>query len=92
MSSLAAISKIDFPFKANQKDVKQYAKELFEPSFPQVERMLPLAITGCMRTVIFVSIYREAITRAPTSTSVLRMEQIQIPLCHLSKARPARCA
>lgn len=40
MPSLAAISKIDFPFKANQQDVKQYAKELFEPSFPQVERML----------------------------------------------------
>jgi alkylresorcinol/alkylpyrone synthase len=40
MSSLAAISKIDFPFKVNQQDVKQYAKEFFSASFPQVERML----------------------------------------------------
>ena len=40
MPSLAAISKIDFPFKTNQQAVKQYAKELFAPSYPQVERML----------------------------------------------------
>jgi len=40
MPALAAISKIDFPFKVDQKDVKQYAKELFAPSYPQVERML----------------------------------------------------
>ena len=41
MPSLAAISKIDFPFKASQQEVKQHAKNLFAPSFPQVERMLP---------------------------------------------------
>ena len=40
MPSLAAISTIDFPYKAPQSEVKQYAKELFQPSFPQVERML----------------------------------------------------
>jgi alkylresorcinol/alkylpyrone synthase len=40
MPSLAAISKIDFPFKIDQQEVKQRAKELFVPSFPQVERML----------------------------------------------------
>jgi len=40
MPSLAAVSKIDFPFKADQQKVKQYAKDLFEPSFPQVEKML----------------------------------------------------
>ncbi len=40
MPSLAAISKIDFPFKVAQQEVKQCAKELFEPSFPQVTRML----------------------------------------------------
>ena len=40
MPSLAAISKIDFPFKVDQQEVKQRAKELFVPSFPQVERML----------------------------------------------------
>jgi len=40
MPSLAAISKIDFPFKVEQQVVKQYAKELFAPSFPQVERMM----------------------------------------------------
>jgi len=40
MSSLAAISKIDFPFKIDQKEVKKYAKNFFAPSFPQVESML----------------------------------------------------
>ena len=40
MPSLAAISKIDFPFKASQQEVKQHAKNLFAPSYPQVERML----------------------------------------------------
>lgn len=40
MPSLSAISKIDFPFRTDQQEVKQYAKNLFAPSFPQVERML----------------------------------------------------
>lgn len=40
MPSLASISKIDFPFKVDQQKVKQYAKDLFAPSFPQVERMM----------------------------------------------------
>ena len=40
MPSLAAISKIDFPFKVDQQEVKQCAKNLFAPSFPQVERMM----------------------------------------------------
>jgi len=40
MPSLAAISTIDFPFKVDQQEVKQYANTLFAPSYPQVERML----------------------------------------------------
>jgi len=40
MPTLAAISTIDFPFKADQQKVKQYANSLFAPSYPQVERML----------------------------------------------------
>lgn len=40
MPSLAAVSKIDFPHKADQQEVKHYAKSLFAPSFPQVERMM----------------------------------------------------
>ena len=40
MPSLAAISKIDFPFKVEQLAVKQCAQELFEPSFPQIARIL----------------------------------------------------
>jgi len=40
MPSLAAISMIDFPFKVDQQEVKQYAKDYFAPYFPQVERML----------------------------------------------------
>jgi alkylresorcinol/alkylpyrone synthase len=40
MPTLAAIATIDFPFKADQQEVKQYAYNLFAPSYPQVERML----------------------------------------------------
>ena len=40
MPSLASISKIDFPFKVDQQNVKESIKNLFVPSFPQVERML----------------------------------------------------
>lgn len=41
MPSLAAISKIDFNFKADQQEVKRRARDLFITSFPQVERMMP---------------------------------------------------
>src|ERR1700722_8078234 len=40
MPFLAAISKIDFPYKVDQQQAKQCARDLFAPSFPQVERML----------------------------------------------------
>jgi alkylresorcinol/alkylpyrone synthase len=40
MSSLAAISKIDFPFRIEQEKVKKCAQELFEPSFPAVKKMM----------------------------------------------------
>ncbi len=40
MPSLAALSKIDFPFKTDQQSVKEYTKDLFSPSFPEVVRML----------------------------------------------------
>ena len=40
MLSFAAISIVDFSFKAEQQEVKQYANDLFAPSYPQVERML----------------------------------------------------
>ena len=40
MPQLAAVAKIDFPYRIDQQEVKQYAKKLFEPSFPQVEKML----------------------------------------------------
>src|ERR1700690_703846 len=40
MPSLAAISKIDFPFRVDQQDVKKFAQDLFSTSFPQVERMM----------------------------------------------------
>ena len=40
MSSLAAISIINFPHKVDQQEVKCRAKELFITSFPQVERMM----------------------------------------------------
>lgn len=40
MPSLAAVSKIDFPSKVAQQEVKQYAQALFKPSFPQIERLM----------------------------------------------------
>lgn len=40
MPSLAAISKIDFPYKVEQKKIKEGAGTLFAPSFPQIERMM----------------------------------------------------
>lgn len=40
MPSLAAVSKIDFDHKVEQQKVKEGAKALFAPSFPQVERMM----------------------------------------------------
>jgi len=40
MSSLTAISNINFPYRVEQSEVKQQAKELFITSFPQVERMM----------------------------------------------------
>jgi len=40
MPSLAAIAKIDFPYKVDQQEIKQYAKDYFASSFPQIERML----------------------------------------------------
>lgn len=40
MPHLAAISTIDFPYKVAQQEVKKCAQAIFEPSFPQVERMM----------------------------------------------------
>ncbi len=40
MPFIAAASKIDFPDKIPQQDVKNYARSLFEPSFPQIERII----------------------------------------------------
>ena len=40
MPSLAAISKIDFPFRIEQEKVKKIAQDLFAPSFPQVKKMM----------------------------------------------------
>lgn len=40
MPFLAAISKIDFPYRVDQQEVKQGAKDLFAPSFPQIEKIL----------------------------------------------------
>jgi len=40
MPTLAAISKIDFPYRVDQQEVKQYSKNLFAPFFPEIERML----------------------------------------------------
>jgi len=41
MPFIAAVSKIDFPFKVAQEEVKEYAKSFFFTSFPAIEKMLP---------------------------------------------------
>ena len=40
MPSLASISKIDFPYRVEQQVVKEGARNLFAPSYPQVESKL----------------------------------------------------
>lgn len=40
MPFLAAIAKIDFPFKVGQEEVKKHARDFFAPSFPAIERMM----------------------------------------------------
>ena len=40
MPYLSAVATIDFPHKVAQQSVKECAQQLFEPSFPQVKRML----------------------------------------------------
>jgi alkylresorcinol/alkylpyrone synthase len=40
MPSLTAISKIDFPYKVDQQEVKEGARKHFRPSFPHIERLL----------------------------------------------------
>lgn len=40
MPKLAAISKIDFPYRIDQQEVKQYSRDLFALSFPQIDKML----------------------------------------------------
>lgn len=42
MPSLAAVSKIDFPYKTSQQAVKDFAEEVFASSFPDIRRMLPV--------------------------------------------------
>ena len=40
MPHIAATSKIDFPNKVDQQEVKKYARDLFSPHFPQVDRII----------------------------------------------------
>lgn len=40
MPFIAAISKIDLPFKASQQEVKQQAKEMFSSNFPEAGRLI----------------------------------------------------
>lgn len=42
MPSVAAVSKIDFPYKISQQAVKEFAEDVFASSFPEIRRMLPV--------------------------------------------------
>lgn len=42
MPSLAAVSKIDFPHKTSQQSIKDFARDVFAVTFPDIDRMLPV--------------------------------------------------
>lgn len=42
MPSLAAVSKIDFPYRISQQTIKEFAENVFASSFPDISRMLPV--------------------------------------------------
>lgn len=42
MPSVAAISKIDFPYKTSQQALKEFATTVFASSFPDIDRLLPV--------------------------------------------------
>ncbi|WP_418982953.1 type III polyketide synthase [Alistipes sp.] len=42
MPSLAAVSTIDFPHKISQQAVREFSREVFAPSFPEIGRLLPV--------------------------------------------------
>ena len=42
MPSLAAVSKIEFPYKISQQKVKDFAEGVFASSFPDIRRLLPV--------------------------------------------------
>lgn len=50
MPSLAAISKVDFPCKTSQQEVKEFARDQFVRSFPEIEKMLSVFDNTEIRT------------------------------------------
>lgn len=42
MSYIAATSVIDFPYKVEQGKLKEYARQLFTPHFPQIDRIIDI--------------------------------------------------
>lgn len=66
MPALAAISKIDFPYRIDQQEVKQYSKNIFTPSFPQMESMLSVSDNTGIKTRNFCK---------PLDYRVLKMDQ-----------------
>lgn len=42
MPSLVAVSKIDLPYKTSQQTIKNFAKDVFTSSFPDILRLLPV--------------------------------------------------
>lgn len=50
MPALAAVSTIDFPYKTSQQTVRDFAKEVFAPSFGDIDRMLSVFENTEIRT------------------------------------------
>src|SRR5437773_812365 len=50
MPFISAVSKIDFPYKLEQEEVKKYARETFSSSFPDIDRIIGIFDNTEIRT------------------------------------------
>lgn len=84
MPSLAAIATIDFPAKIDQQEVKKYAQQLFEVSFPKVDRLMSIFDNTEIKTRNFcrpLDYYS-----APRSFKESNMEYVHISLDYSIRA------
>ncbi|WP_027409176.1 type III polyketide synthase [Anoxybacteroides tepidamans] len=54
MPAIVSVGLASLPFKVQQEEARQYVKELFEPSIPHIERLLPIFANGGIEARSFV--------------------------------------